>query len=366
MGFFILLTLNLLFAGTPAFFKLASHELSPLNFVWLRHTTALIWLAPLAFYLGVPRMPLADWLRVAAAAACVFSGASLMQAFAMQHATASSGAMIVAMEPVLMMCFSVFFLHERYTGRSGLGFLLAFGGFLLLSWGQGMLQFEGNALYLLAVVCEAIYPVLIVPLIKRYQAPHIVFYCLLCASLFLLPFQNVEILNTFASLSWKGWGSIAYLGIACSGTASVLWLYAMQRMQVSTVVVSWFLQPLWGNLLAIWLLSETLTLNTYFGGSMIIGAIVLLCWKSAPTTVPADQTADNVIPLHRPPLTPVRIVPHLHNSHRMHDGLGVTPPHYDRRSIKKLAYRLPHSRAALLAYHRPPRRHNHTVLRDSA
>lgn len=146
MGLAVLLVLNLLFAGTPVFFKLASGELSPVTLVWLRHTIALLWVAPLALRSGFPRLSAPDLLRVAVAALSAFTGASILQAVAMQQASASAGAMIVAMEPILMLVFSILFLHERVRHELGLGCALAFGGFLLLSWGEGLTHFEGNSL----------------------------------------------------------------------------------------------------------------------------------------------------------------------------------------------------------------------------
>ncbi len=354
MGLAILLSLNLLFAGTAPFFKLASHELSPVTCVWLRHTIALVWLVPWVWRYGLPRFSRPDLLRIIAAALTAFTGASLLQAQAMHHASASSGAILVAMEPILMLLFALLFLHEPFRKQLAVGFVLAVGGFVVLSWSDGSLRLEGNVLYLIAILVESIYPTLVVPLLRRYQPVQIAFCCLLCSSVALLPFQSGALFTTVAQMSWKGWAALLYLGIACSGTATILWLYAMQRFQAGTVAVSWFLQPVWGSVLAVCLLDETLTMQIYLGGGMILGAVAILC---STDRMPRRAVARcvrgmrHVTPLfHHPAIMTLSLSPLQYQSPLDHDvqPFGHLPsrPHHP-------AHRW---HTALSAYYRIPRR----------
>lgn len=280
MGVALLLLINLLHAGAPTFMKIAALEADPSVIVWMRHTMAFCVVALfLAFGppVAAPRFRGAELARVALGAALAFTIASLLQIASVQRSSASAAAMIVAMEPVAMIALAVLVLHERLRPGQLLGAMVALIGFLVLSW-NGRAVWQGNVLYLVAVLCEASLPIVLKPLLRTHAPPQIGCGCLLFASVYLLPFQSELFSAAWPQLSWRAWGSIAYLGIACSACGTLLWLLSLRYFSVSTVAVSWFLQPVCGIAIACALLGESLSVQSGMGGALILAAVGVLCW----------------------------------------------------------------------------------------
>jgi len=72
------------------------------------------------------------------------------------------------------------------------------------------------------------------------------------------------------SLSFAGWGGIAFLGIACSGLAYIFWFDALQRLPVAQVGAFLYLEPVVTVLIAAQMLREQILLATIAGGGLIL------------------------------------------------------------------------------------------------
>jgi drug/metabolite transporter (DMT)-like permease len=162
----------------------------------------------------------------------------------------------------------------------------------------------GNLLFLAAVMAEGSFPIFLKPLLKKYPPYLIAFYCLVCASFYMLPFQSAAFLDTLPHLKWATLGSIAYLGLGCSFLACLLWLTCLKRYSISLVAISWFLQPLFGCLFAFMVLREPITPNIVWGGVLITGALVLLGRRQVVLPV---SVKTSVIPVAHQNVTLMRI-----------------------------------------------------------
>lgn len=277
MGLSLLILINILHAGTPAFMKAASAEVDAIHIVWLRHTLALLVVAPFFLRRGNDQpFRVSEIVRIAVATALAFSIASLLQIESVRRSSASAGAIIVAMQPVAMIGLAVLFLRERLRASQYVGIGVALAGFMVLAW-SGRGAFQGSVLYFLAVVCEASLPILLKPVTMAHSPRRVGGGCLLCASMYLLPFQWESLGAALPHMTWHAWTAIAYLGICCSACGMLLWLVSLRRFTVSTMAVAWFLQPVCGSLIACLLLGESLTVRTFVGGGLILGAVWMLC-----------------------------------------------------------------------------------------
>ncbi len=278
----VLLLMNFFYAGAPTFIKLASVELQPLQIVYLRHTLALLALLP--FFLACPNKKIGagDFIKIMLGSCLAFTAASLLQVIGMQYSHATDGSFIMSMEPILVILLAYFFLAERLNFRMVGGLLLALLGFTLLSntspgfesGGGG--RWYGNLLFLLATMAEASFPIFLKPLLKKYSPLLIAFYSLLCASFYMLPFQGDLLWKTLPHLHFQTFVSVAYLGLGCSFLAALLWLVCLKRATATMVSISWFIQPLFGSLFAMFLLGEAVTANVLTGGGLILSALGLL------------------------------------------------------------------------------------------
>lgn len=296
----LILLMNLLYAGAPAFMKLASQELDPLQIVYLRHTLAVLVFAPIVFFRKEFWLKRSDLLMILFCAFVAFTLASLLQIFGIRMSRAADGAFIASLEPIAIIGMAVLFLGEKLTQRMIIGLVFASIGFVVLSHPASGFEADtpyrwvGNLLFLLAVMAEALFPILMKPLLSRYP-PHVVaFYCLFCASIYLLPFQKFEMWWQLPAQSWTALGAIAYLGFGCSFLACFIWLSSLQYFSVTLLALSWFSQPLLGCLFALILLKEPITSSTLLGGGIILLALAFI----APLHLPRHRLQHH--PRHAP------------------------------------------------------------------
>lgn len=291
MALALLILLNCLYAGTPALTKLAALDLDATTVVWLRHASALLLLSPIVWWWqrrhGSTRMYRREHLHIAAAAFLGMSCASILQVEAMHRATATSGAIMIALEPLATIGLAVLFLREHFDRRLWLALITALLGVGILSHGRGSLEWQGNLLYILAIICEAAFPILLCPLLVRHQPMTIIYRCLLWATLYLLPWQWTLSWSSLTAIEPSAWASLVYLAAGCSALGGILWLLLLQRLPVSNVAISWFLQPVCGSLFAIVLLAERLTVTTVVGASIILLAMGLLQHPTVPHLIRA-------------------------------------------------------------------------------
>ncbi|MBI4125492.1 MAG: DMT family transporter [Deltaproteobacteria bacterium] len=286
----LLLLMNFCYAGTPAATKLAGLELPPLQIVYLRHTLALLAFLPWFWIQPNKKIAGKDLLTIMLASALTFTLASVLQVFGMRHTHAADGTFIMAMEPIVVIGLAYFFLKEKLDVKTFLGLVLASAGFLIISSPSFNGKMLGNGLLLLATIAEATLPILLKPLLKRYSPVLVAFYCLLFASFYMFPFQGAGFFQRLSQTSPQTLCFVLYLGLACSCLASLLWLTCLSKMTATLVAISWFLQPIFGCLIAHALLGEALTVPVAAGGFLIFLALGVLSTKQKPKPAPVRPT----------------------------------------------------------------------------
>lgn len=307
----LLLLMNFFYAGTPAFMKMASAELSPFEVVFLRHSLAFFAFLPFFLLQKKWRVAGRDFLQILIGSFLSFTFASFLQVWGMHYTDATDGSFIMAMEPLIMILLAVLILKEQLSPKIYGGLCLAILGFLCLSnipsenSGIAPDRTFGNILFLLAVCGEASFPIFLKPLLNRYSPIVVAFYALLSASLYSLPLQQADLFLKLTQAEPSTLLAVAYLGLGCSFLAAFIWLTCLSQMTASMVAVSWFIQPLFGCLFALFLMNESMDANVLVGGGLIFAALFLLTQRHG-LEVAAKKTY-LVDPLLEMTLTRVRI-----------------------------------------------------------
>lgn len=307
----LLLLMNFFYAGTPAFMKMASAELSPFEVVFLRHSLAFFAFLPFFLLQKKWRVAGRDFLQILIGSFLSFTFASLLQVWGMRYTDATDGSFIMAMEPLVMILLAVLILKEQLSPKIYGGLCLAILGFLCLSnipsenSGIAPDRTFGNILFLLAVCGEASFPIFLKPLLNRYPPIVVAFYALLSASLYSLPLQQADLFLKLTQAEPSTLLAVAYLGLGCSFLAAFIWLTCLSQMTASMVAVSWFIQPLFGCLFAFLLMGESIDKNIFIGGSLIFAALFLLAQRHGEEIL--EKKTMTIDPLLELTLTHVRI-----------------------------------------------------------
>lgn len=111
--------------------------------------------------------------------------------------------------------------------------------------------------------------------VTHYPALTITLYQDLIASLVLFPFVG----SAFFILQPIEYGYLLFLGVVCTALAHTLFIQGMVTIKAQLASVIACLEPVYGIILAVIFLREIPTPQELFGGSIIIGAIIIATRK---------------------------------------------------------------------------------------
>ncbi len=87
--------------------------------------------------------------------------------------------------------------------------------------------------------------------------------------------RRTSALNGWPPLTGKALAAIAFLSVGCTVAADWAWFHALEKLEVGVAAMTLFVQPLWGALLSVLLLGETLSLPTVGGGALVLAGLYL-------------------------------------------------------------------------------------------
>ena len=280
-GLFAVLVWGASFIAT----KIALTEVSPATVVWLRFAMGV---AVLGVAVTASRQLEAVPLRTLATFAVLgLIGITLhqwLQSNALVTSRAGTSGWIVATTPVFMAILGRLVLKERLGATRVAGIALAaIGVALVVTRGEpaallrGHFGAPGDTLVLISAPNWAVFSVLSRRALRSHPAIRMMAYVMGLGWLFSSVLLAVGPgLSEVARLSARGWGAVAFLGVACSGLAYIAWYDALQRMPASEAGALLYLEPLVAMAVAAAVLGERVTVATAAGGAVILFGVWLV------------------------------------------------------------------------------------------
>ncbi|HVN75705.1 MAG TPA: DMT family transporter [Thermoanaerobaculaceae bacterium] len=280
--------------------KVALAEVSPATVVWLRFAMGVAVLA-------VAVLASRQWATVSARTLGTFTLLGLigitfhqwLQSNALVTSRASTSGWIVATTPVFMAILGRVVLKERLGAVRIAGIALAaLGVVLVVTRGEpgallhGQLGAPGDILIVVSAPNWAVFSVLSRRALRSHPAIRTMAYVMATGWLFSsLLLAAGPGLSEVPRLSARGWGAIAFLGVACSGLAYIAWYDALQRMPASDAGALLYLEPLIAMGVAAAVLHEPVTAATVIGGAVILVGVWLV------NRTPAERAGRDAIAL---------------------------------------------------------------------
>jgi drug/metabolite transporter (DMT)-like permease len=226
---------------------------------------------------GSFRIAREDWHLVAIAAAMIFCN-QIAFVYSLEFAEASTVSLLFATTPVFVALVALIFRLDRLTRAFWVGAVLTFAGVALVAIGAGggfSSSTKGNLIALCTAFTWGCYTVAIAPLMRKYSPFRISAVVL---ALGWLPLALVSIPQIsrqqfhFGGLTWLGF---AYAVVGPLFLTNILWFTAVSRVGAPRAVIVNNLQPFFGVLFALLLLSESLHPLEIAGGVLIFIGIYL-------------------------------------------------------------------------------------------
>jgi drug/metabolite transporter (DMT)-like permease len=257
-----------------------SHGFEPLAYISLRWALA-----------GLALVALAAWRRhdllvgwrdgailVAAAVVGVFVN-QIAFVYSFRLVSASTVALVFGTLPIFVSLFAWLAGMEHLRPRQWLAVAVSFTGVALVALGASAglsASLAGIALALVTSLTFAAYSVSIVPVLRR-RSPLVVNAITALAGAVMLTFASATVLagEHWADIEPLAWGALLYSAIASIALGNLFWFAGIERVGPGRAALFANLQPFFGALIAVIVLSEDLGALQLVGGLVIAVGIVL-------------------------------------------------------------------------------------------
>jgi len=223
----------------------------------------------------------ADWVRIVL---CAFFGVGINMLFffkGVSLTTAINGSIIMTLTPVMVFVTSLILLKEKVTLLKVLGLAVGFLGAFLIIYSPGtgisLGNWRGDVLILLNAMSYGVYLVLVKPLMARYTPITVAKWIFFFGFLLVLPvgwneFNQIE----WQALTAKVYFSMAFVIIGVTVIVYVLNIWALKKVNPSTVGVYIYVQPVFATLIASTFFGEILSIRHLIAALLVFAGVWLV------------------------------------------------------------------------------------------
>ena len=231
----------------------------------------------------LPRLSFRNYLDYFIAGVIGLAGMTLLYAWGAGRSLAANGALISMAVPVLTVVVAVIVLGEKMTGARLASLGIAVAGVLMISefrWNEVSLAGNylfGNCLLFLGTLGNAIYVVYSKKLLAVASSIAVLFWGQLLGLLASLPFLYFEptAVRDIAGYTAQTWFSLLFLGAIYFTATMIIFFRILTRLDAGQIMVSNYLQPVFGVLAAAVVLRERITWNMISGGLLVLAGTAL-------------------------------------------------------------------------------------------
>ncbi len=259
--------------------KTALNQFPPLMLGALRFTFGGLIILPLYLWKkrGLPKLPLGLPWKVLAIGVIGVGLNQLIFLLGLVRTTVAHAAILIAMQPVLVLFLSRWVGHEEITRDKLIGLALAIGGVIVLQ-GRALLGGEGSMLgdlfVLVAALTFAIYTVAGKEIRARYDGLTMTTLAYVGSAMVLSPVTLWLASGfDFARVSWRGWVSVIYIATFPSVIAYLIYYHALRFMPSTKVSRLTYLQPFIATAVAVPVLGEKITPALVTGGALVLAGV---------------------------------------------------------------------------------------------
>jgi drug/metabolite transporter (DMT)-like permease len=276
-----LVLVAIMWGGTFIATKMASHVFGSFTGASFRYLVALLFMVPMMLFKDSKGFKLTrkQFIQLALLGFTGIFAYSFFFFTGLRHVKASHGALIVALNPVLVMLISALIGKERIAGVKILGLLVSLAGTaIVIARGDIMELFTmftwGDALMLGCPISWAFYTYFAKDALKFASPLQASTWAIITGMMFIVFFVPFEPFPVY--VDWTVWLAIVYLGI-CGSVLGFVWYYEGIKA-IDPVKTSAFnnLIPIFAMLLSVVLLGETIHGYMIYGSAMVIGGVYLI------------------------------------------------------------------------------------------
>lgn len=202
----------------------------------------------------------------------------------LNYTTVGHSALIMGMGPITILILAWSQGLEVATSRKIIGLTMAFTGVVVLAVEKG-LRLHGTMIGDVITLCGsagfALYTVVAKKVSWRYDSVTVNTFNYGLSAIILLPLATYEVVTItrhhgWSTVTWKGWGSLAYLAVFGSVIAFLIYTWALRYVAASRMGAFTYTHPIVSTALGILWLGEAVTRNLVVGGVLALTGIYLI------------------------------------------------------------------------------------------
>ena len=274
---------NLIYAINYTFAKdVMPNFIQPSGFILLRVIGAVTLFSIMYFLFVKERVDMKDIIHLSI---CGVFGVAINQLLffnGLNITTPINAAIIMTINPVLVIIMSAIILNEKINIRKGIGIALGLAGASSLILNAGSLNGSadfmlGNTFVFINAASYGLYLVLVKPLMQKYHPITVMFYVFGFGFLYVLPFGYNELLAVeWTSFPTKIIWKVCFVVVFTTVIAYLLNSFALKKLNPSTVSIYIYTQPVLATFFAIFSNSDTLDGLKIISASVIFLGVYLV------------------------------------------------------------------------------------------
>ena len=223
-------------------------------------------------------------------------GYNLGSVFGFGKVTAGVGSLIIATQPILILCLAVLAGTERLHPAAIFGIAISFAGTVFLFWGDaapGVSRadlIEGGALIFLSGLAWAVYVVWSRSFVQKYGAFKTGALSFLIATVPMLLFASPTTIPAALNLDAKSGFALFYLVVPSTFLTVATWNYATGLLRPATIGASLYLIPPLAVGAGALMLGESVTLRIVAAAVIIVSGVVIAQFGPRMLGVPTNET----------------------------------------------------------------------------
>ena len=205
------------------------------------------------------------------------------QTAGLQYTTATNASLYTTTGPITILLLSALVLGERITARKALGVVIAVSGVLVVMGWETLTAFElgnikGDLLVLISIIMWGLFTVFGKRVTDELGALRVTAWVTIFGAVTMVPVGLYEARATgfsAAVVSLEAGLAIAFLGVACSFLATLLYFVALGLSESQKVGVYLYAIPPMTAVVAALYLGEVVTANLVIGAVLVISGVAL-------------------------------------------------------------------------------------------
>ena len=286
LAYIAIIVVTVLWASSLIFAKLVFAEVGPIVFVGLRYTIAVPFL--LVFTFQHRRKKTVEdvkknWkiLLITGLSGPFIS--QILQYVGLELTTASDALLLLNLTPIFAVILAAPVLNEKITLEKVVGVILATIGAMLIVMNNApenvvfdLWRFLGDLIVIVSTIFFAVNGIAGKVAIKSVDAASTSFYSMLFAIPFIwISATLLDDVTVLLTMSVEAWSVVMWVAIMNTVIAFTLYYESMKYIEASLVQIMLNLIAVWGVLMSIFVLSETVTILQLFGGAVTVIGVVI-------------------------------------------------------------------------------------------